>query len=295
MTTRKIRQAFTLIELLVVIAIIAILIALLVPAVQKVREAAARTQCTNNLKQIMLAVHGYHDTNKVLPPLAQLMAAGSTCGGSCGGNIQLFLFPYLEQTPLYSQDVAMGTGWGASAQTPLAVFLCPADGSAPGGMIPPTDFSGQTSPWAASNYAANYPVFSVPGVSWSTFATLVTIPAGVSNTVGFSERLAVCNGTPAARDFPMTGLYANWQYTSIFNLYQWWNNHGMGSYPASIQPPQFAPKQSACDWTRANSPHPAGIQAGLMDGSVRPVASNISAAIWVAVCDPNNTTPMGTW
>src|SRR5436305_329857 len=89
------RTAFTLIELLVVIAIIAILIALLVPAVQKVREAAARTQCANNLKQIGLAIHGYHDTNKWLPTGVQ---AGS---GKNYLSFHVFILPYLEQQDLF--------------------------------------------------------------------------------------------------------------------------------------------------------------------------------------------------
>src|SRR5205809_3378769 len=90
--------AFTLIELLVVIAIIAILIALLVPAVQKVRAASARTQCTNNLKQIGVALHAYHDVNKIFPP-------GAKCDAkflpdpSYGWPV--FILPYLEQGPLY--------------------------------------------------------------------------------------------------------------------------------------------------------------------------------------------------
>src|SRR5262245_7689042 len=103
------RGAFTLIELLVVIAIIAILIALLVPAVQKVREAAARTQCINNMKQIGLALHNYHGVNKYFPPACTVTnsgASGNCCSSGYGfPNISglYYLLPYLEQEGLYRQ------------------------------------------------------------------------------------------------------------------------------------------------------------------------------------------------
>jgi len=99
------RQGFTLIELLVVIAIIAILIALLVPAVQKVRQAAARTQSTNNLKQIGLACHSYHDANKFLP--CDWTASGAPGTGNNLGCCALYqILPYIDQGPMYAAGTA---------------------------------------------------------------------------------------------------------------------------------------------------------------------------------------------
>jgi len=99
------RSAFTLIELLVVIAIIAILIALLVPAVQKVREAAARTQCINNLKNIGLAMHGYHDANKRLPPGAanDMPPFGTATGPQWGSSWMVYILPNIEQGAIHSK------------------------------------------------------------------------------------------------------------------------------------------------------------------------------------------------
>jgi len=161
------RRGFTLIELLVVIAIIAILIGLLLPAVQKVREAAARMKCANNMKQLALACHNYHDAVGNLPP-AVLNNTGvgdpSNFNQNFGPNWAIHILPYIEQTALFAQVSNSVTNymtngdstWRNIRGTSLSGFLCPSDS---GGNIQCARAGGG---WARGNYGAN----TGPGMWW---------------------------------------------------------------------------------------------------------------------------------
>lgn len=232
------RRAFTLIELLVVIAIIAILIALLVPAVQKVREAAARTQCANNLKQIALATHNYHDANKVLPP-RNFRAPWNTPVANVnnsGGywSWAVLLFPYLEQEARYTaldpknKNISMvpkTASYGGIVgllQQSVPGFRCPSDngpatnqyfrvqGTATTAITArngtPSASAGED--YATSNYAMNESVIhpKPPGSyrGWK----LTDIRDGTSNVLLFAERalqirpIAATNGQPVIGGSP---------------------------------------------------------------------------------------------
>jgi prepilin-type N-terminal cleavage/methylation domain-containing protein/prepilin-type processing-associated H-X9-DG protein len=171
------RRGFTLIELLVVIAIIAILIALLVPAVQKVRGAAARTQCQNNLKQMGLAMHGYHDTFKHFPAGFNNAAPGLNWGWAA------MILPFVElKTMQDNLNLTATLSVTPYTQMALPIYVCPADGN-----------SGPGNPWFPSGYGkSNYPISEQVSDGGSAIRIL-QITDGTSNTIMIGERDTVNN------------------------------------------------------------------------------------------------------
>jgi prepilin-type N-terminal cleavage/methylation domain-containing protein len=295
-------RGFTLIELLVVIAIIAILIGLLLPAVQKVREAAARISCTNNLKQIALAAHGYNDANLRLPP----QYGPSSPGAPTNGTVFFYLLPYIEQANLYNQANGNVYQSPPNAHThPQKSYQCPSDPNYGTGLLDPGN------PWALGTYAANYQVFgnpdagdyngSNPGANMDGGASIPkTFQDGQSNTIMFAERYAFCG------NFATLWGHGNWE-NNWMAMFAYGNRAGTQGYtsqynwgpPGKVGPGskfQITPNpyQTQCDTARASTSHSSGMMTGLGDGSVRSLNSGISGLTWWQACTPNGGEPLGS-
>ncbi|MCG6155326.1 DUF1559 domain-containing protein [Rubinisphaera margarita] len=283
------RSAFTLIELLVVIAIIAILVALLLPAVQQAREAARRSSCKNNLKQIGVALHNYHDTHSVFPP-GQLRGYRSTpTAGEYGNGAawSAMLLPFLEQGTIYdAMNWQIGLFEGTNktlinSLAPVPVFLCPSDSERP--------VKGSIHASTATNYVSSAPRMSYFGSSgsfnnWSDststklsggFFTIDPAPAsnmasikdGTSNTIAVGEAsgsvwtggsfLGVQNGTQTIGGSD-NACCQDW-FLKI------------ALYPITNK----GPVSTYASW-RFGSEHDGGAQFVMADGSVRFISENIN-------------------
>jgi type II secretory pathway pseudopilin PulG len=256
--TRR-RSAFSLVELLVILAVLAFLAGMLIAAVQKVREAAARAQCQNNLRQLGIAMHNVNDTYRQLPPTVGTFPANS----KTYGTYYFFILPFIEQQNLY--NLAKGYVWknGVYGQ-PVQTLLCPSDPSAP----PKNLFKD----WLATcNYAVNWQVFKKGGARIPA-----TFTDGTSNTIAYTERYQLCKDDPCAWGYP--GL-SSW--TPAFAHYS------EGKF-------QVLPAQAQCNSAVPQSPHAGGIQVGMGDASVRLVNRAISPQTWWYACTPNGGEVLGS-
>ena len=314
------RRAMTLIELLVVIAVVGILVALLLPAVQFARAAAARASCANNLRQIGLALHEFHNVNRRFPP-------GRGTPTPRIFSPQAYLLPFVEENGIEGQidfaappatfNVPPATIYDGGRNYPAAicrpaVFHCPADairGHVPGLEYGGTNYAACTgSGNAAGSLAAADGIFFL-----GSQIHYGEIGDGASNTVAFSERTLGDGGPPGAaadmrrvmREFP--GASDPTLATCDGSAGGWWNRERgakwiVGNYGNTLYNHSLPPNATECDCMNATqqkasaaarSEHPRGVQALYCDGSVRFVADAINLRIWQAAATRAGSEPIG--
>ena len=291
-------RGFTLIELLVVIAIIAILIGLLLPAVQKVREAAARAQCMNNLKQMSLATINCADQHDgSLAPSIGLWPNPKPSNNNSDGGTLLHILPYIEQGNLYNAAL-VGAGvddrngflptysqWTpAIQQARVKSYICPSD---------PTNKQDWTA--AYSSYGVNGQIFKMGygnwGGSYSRFPA--SISDGTSQTMMYAEKMAhTTDGGGNANGGYVDNYWPDWgpiMLSPDVDFKTWQAANGKASplwLPQLVSQYQGGGNRAVAKSYAPSSAHTGGVLVGLCDGSVRSVSPAVSYTTWWAVVTP---------
>ena len=284
---RRLQPGFTLIELLVVIAIIAILIALLLPAVQQAREAARRTQCKNNLKQLGLALHNYHDTFNAFPAAQWYCGHLTDCTAgrpawSHGWTWTASVMPYMDQSPIYGQidfekdlydptQIALISTW-------LPTFACPSDASMRQ-QIPPSGGaagSGDTARIAATSYIANGGAFN------NSFTENHSDHTWANGILGRDTSVKIRDITDGTTNTFLVGESIHYAFTWDPTLYGHWHppsgtacctltaaRHGNRRLNPALSASNVVKRESFSSF------HEGGAQFAMCDGSVRFISENV--------------------